>query len=65
MLKLLYVNSSTPDNINLFEQLRFYFAFKNNNYWNNYLPKKVNQTQNPCFEHLIDPSFQGTNLNII
>ena len=50
---------STQDNAKLLQQLKLGFKLVIN--WNKYLSKPELLAQNPNFNHLVEPSFQGLN----
>ena len=53
------VTLSTQENTNFFQQLKS--GFKRVINWNKYLSKPELLAQNPNFNHLVEPSFQGVN----
>ena len=53
------VTLSTQENTNLLQQLKS--GFKRVINWNKYLSKPELLAQNPNFNHLVEPSFQGVN----
>ena len=53
------VTLSTQENTKLLQQVKS--GFKRVINWNKYLSKPELLTQNPNFNHLIEPSFQGVN----
>ena len=56
---VLVVTLSSQDNAKLLPQLKS--GFKRTISWNKYLAKPELLAQNPNFNHLIEPSFQGIN----
>ena len=56
------VTLSTQDNSKLLPQLKS--GFKRTISWNKYLAKPELLAQNPNFNHLIEPSFQGVNRHL-
>ena len=58
-LYVLVVTLSTQENTKFFQQLKS--GFKRVINWNKYLSKPELLAQNPNFNHLVEPSFQGVN----